>query len=1710
MAQTSNNKPSHLKALLRKNWILWKRNWCMSLCEILIPFIFAVLILAFRAASPLDDIPTRTYWDKPATSFTFDGTLNPSYFKNCNADENGGIVAIVPDPATDSLAFDVNQALISAGFTPRAFKNNQAIDDYTSQTNYASISNTIETLCFAVVINKNDVNNQYEYMLRFNVSGYDDPDLPNTADPRVNKIAFEDIDSLYKYGHSGFLSLQNYIDNLILQRETTTPSAKISSSITSRTVQAYTEDNLGSNLQGQLSLLVALPLLLPYLRFMNGILTEKEKKIREGMRIMGLKNRAFYLSWFITYFIVFTIISILCSIVLNILFKLSSWGLIFLWHWEYSMTLMAMGFLITTFFSKAKVGNVAGFVIALFFGFLQSAANSDTSSGVLFAISFAPQTSLGLSADHMLNLESARVGLTSDTIDLEIDQYQMNFHYITMFIAFIIFILLGFYLDQVLPSDFGVRKHPLFCFMRNKNSSGKHRRVDSIDKHQYKQEELNFEPAANALIAQDQSNESIKVQGLRKVYDTGKVAVDNVSFNMYKGQIFALLGHNGAGKTTTISMMTGLFGSTSGSTKVFGLDVQEDLEEVRKTMGICPQHDILFDNLTVKEHLEMYAVFKGVPAKDIPSEVEKTILDIGLSEKREYLSKNLSGGQKRKLSIGMAFIGGSKFILLDEPSSGMDTSARRKLWDMLKNYKHDRVVLLTTHFMDEADYLGDRIGIMAEGKLKCLGSPLFLKTKFGIGYNLTMVKKDINVHSEPIKTLIQKHVPESNVLSDVSAEFALQLPLEATSKFQPLFDELDANMTKLGISSYGVSVTTLEEVFLNVAKIAAPEKHYKKKDETNLSIADDLDDYNIEQDRIKGSFNIFRTHFIALVKKRIQYTKRDKRGLICELILPILMVIGGILIANSAVGSDVKALVLNDSLYDYRFQMDYNSIIPSDNSAIDPAFINKFNTASLNPHPVSENTLAAFDARVTRDQGPGLISPINVFSVLMNSYNPTTFNYEYTAFLDTRAQEGSAYAMNRINNAILRAATGDNTKTIITVIAPFTKTAGSKSIDQVFSGLIYAFVLAIAMSLIPASMITYIVKEREFNAKHQQIVSGVSIAAYWFSNFFVDIIKYMIPAVINALFAMALDADALIDGDKLGALWLDFILYGFAIIPFVYLIAFLFKNYGTAQIASFFFNFCTGFILGLVVALLRLFDSTRSVGDVLQWLFRPLPSFAMTTGFLNLANRDVFTMIYDRTSQMSAYDVLLTGGDLLFLAISAIVYFILIFVVESLKNKQGLNSALSREASVPYVPKNLDEDVEREMREVEASDNQTYSIKVDKLRKVYPIGKGQHKVAVDQLSFGVKNGECFALLGVNGAGKTTTFKILSGDYTQTSGRAHINGYEIPMQLAQAQRNIGYCPQFDSILELLTAKEHLYLYAAIKGIPENIRGRMVEKQLVEMNLKQYENIPAGTYSGGNKRKLSVAIAMIGNPAVVFLDEPSTGMDPEARRFMWNVISRISRERKQSSIILTTHSMEEAEALATKMGIMVNGNLKCLGTSQHIKNKFGGGYEIEVKLELPTKEEVDSMKKKLGAQHQESVDSSQVDTVLGALNAGNLKKEITEDGAGSAIHSELKKGKVMTSLLVEWVLIEKSGDQLKSFLRDNFGEVLTLEHFQSFYRFKASNNITIGDFFGLLERNKSQLKIQQYSIKQGSIEQIFNTFAAEDNVHGDHAKVELSIK
>ena len=255
------------------------------------------------------------------------------------------------------------------------------------------------------------------------------------------------------------------------------------------------------------------------------------------------------------------------------------------------------------------------------------------------------------------------------------------------------------------------------------------------------------------------------------------------------------------------------------------------------------------------------------------------------------------------------------------------------------------------------------------------------------------------------------------------------------------------------------------------------------------------------------------------------------------------------------------------------------------------------------------------------------------------------------------------------------------------------------------------------------------------------------------------------------------------------------------------------------------------------------------------------------------------------------------------------------------------------------------------------------------MRKVYELKGGccsciscrpKNLVAVEDISFGLEAGECFSLLGVNGAGKSTTFKSLTREVEPTSGSIHIGAYDIRKEFNKIKKLIGYCPQTNPITEYMSVEENIDYFARIKGIPESHRDKLVNKAIVQLDLDSHRNKMAGALSGGNKRKLSVAMAVVGSPPIILLDEPSAGMDPEARRFMWRVVGQIASD-KTSAVILTTHSMEEAEALSTKMGIMVKGGIfKCFGTSQHIKDKFGTGYVIEVKAQQPGVEEIEEVR------------------------------------------------------------------------------------------------------------------------------------------------------
>lgn len=212
-------------------------------------------------------------------------------------------------------------------------------------------------------------------------------------------------------------------------------------------------------------------------------------------------------------------------------------------------------------------------------------------------------------------------------------------------------------------------------------------------------------------------------------------------------------------------------------------------------------------------------------------------------------------------------------------------------------------------------------------------------------------------------------------------------------------------------------------------------------------------------------------------------------------------------------------------------------------------------------------------------------------------------------------------------------------------------------------------------------------------------------------------------------------------------------------------------------------------------------------------------------------------------------------------------------------------------------------------------------------------------IAVDSLSLQVESGEIFGLLGPNGAGKTTTLSMLCCIIDPTSGSAKINGFDIRTQKSQVRKSIGIVFQQPSVDDLLTAKENLELHCMLYGVEKGARQKRIEEAFSLVELEERKNDLVKTYSGGMRKRLEIARALLHRPSVLFLDEPTTGLDPQTRGHMWSYIERLARE-VQMTVVLTTHYMEEADALSDRVCIIDHGKRIALETPQKLKAQMGG--------------------------------------------------------------------------------------------------------------------------------------------------------------------------
>ena len=272
------------------------------------------------------------------------------------------------------------------------------------------------------------------------------------------------------------------------------------------------------------------------------------------------------------------------------------------------------------------------------------------------------------------------------------------------------FLALGLYLDVVLPQEYGVQKHPLFFLKFSKKE--KKRQQESPDQNQdvetLKVQMRNSSDKTDTFEIEtefqdsDVKNENqfvqglqppfdncpLLIKGLRKVYKSvggkpPKVAVKNLSLHIKRGEMFGLLGPNGAGKTSLISMLTGLYPPEAGNAWVGGYDIVNQIDAVHKKMGVCPQFDLLWPELTVEEHLLFYARIRGIKASEEKEVVKKALKEVYLNDFASFKTRQLSGGMKRRLSVAISLVGEPQIIFLDEPTTGLDPENRRQLWEIL-------------------------------------------------------------------------------------------------------------------------------------------------------------------------------------------------------------------------------------------------------------------------------------------------------------------------------------------------------------------------------------------------------------------------------------------------------------------------------------------------------------------------------------------------------------------------------------------------------------------------------------------------------------------------------------------------------------------------------------------------------------------------------------------------------------------------------------------------------------------------------------------------------------------------------------------------------------------------------------------------------------------------------------------------------------------
>lgn len=1131
------------------------------------------------------------------------------------------------------------------------------------------------------------------------------------------------------------------------------------------------------------------------------------------------------------------------------------------------------------------------------------------------------------------------------------------------------------------------------------------------------------------------------------------VAVNKLSLSVSRGQIVALLGANGSGKSTTLDTIAGINKATSGKITIDGTG----------GLGIAPQKNVLWDELTVEEHIRIFNRLKSPKNHASKEEIRQLVIGVDLEQKIKAQSKTLSGGQKRKLQLGMMLTGGSAVCCVDEVSSGLDPLSRRKIWDILLAERGRRTMILTTHFLDEADLLADYIAVMSKGNLRASGTSVELKDRKGGGYR-------IHINNNKLIPLL----PEVEGVTKKATQEEAAYVAATSALAAKTIKELEA----AGITDYRFSGPTIEDVFLQLAEeVQAEGGGVPIESRGVLSSTEDEKSETVPVGDVKtpvkgnglelmdGKPIGFLKQTWVLFLKRCTVFKGNWFPSIAAFIIPVaaaglvmLFVKGQEPAGCSADELSSRQEAVNIFGNDFDFWMVAG---PSDKFS-QSTLINLLAPIFMASQGLEGNgSTGSSDGIIVKRQN----NPMDLFNNITLVDTLDEFNNAVLQFRKnitptaiwlgddntppTLAYKGNgpevinAWFGQWIMNMLLTNSSIASSYTVFD--RPFTPSTGNSLQVLVYVGL--------ALCAYPGFFALYPNLERRRNVRGLQYSNGVRPLPLWLAYTGFDFIIVIAGAVLSIILWAAL-ANSL--WYHLGYVFLIFVLYGLASTLLAYNISLFSANQLSAYAFTaagqlvMFIVYLFGYMSVITYAPVQQVDKLLIIVHFALAVLAPIISL---TRALFLA-MNLFSTACDGDA-LASYPggILQYGGPILYLVIQIIVLFLILVWADGGSAGFSLRKLLFRSKPKAANPDEAaamsDEEVANELVRVKSSATGGNTKITDGLRVINLTKSFGSNTAVDNVTFGVPHGEVFALLGPNGAGKSTTISVIRGDIKPSGGASggdvFVEDASVTQQLSAARRHLGVCPQFDAI-DQMTVAEHLRFYARVRGISDI--DAQVSAVIDAVGLQLFRDRQAHALSGGNKRKLSLGIALMGNPSVILLDEPSSGLDAAAKRIMWRTLAATVPGR---SILLTTHSMEEADALAGRAGILAK-RMLAMGSIEHLRNKFGDLIHVHLVCK--------------GAPH---TPESQI---------LKIRQWVVEQfGEGVEVEEKTYHGqmrfKVPASAVVSGEKDPRTGGDL-------------------------SQNSAVGRLVVLLEENRDLLGVEHYSVSPTTLDQVFLTVVGRHNV------------